>query len=210
MMQLHIPGLTKGVVDPYDWSITVYLDMVSGYPTPTVGSRDGRTKFSGNKLIFSSLGKIPDSGIKLNFSLRVEETVYRWKFPCLLDVSCSLPYASVTSLLGNIIISCVALTVTILLFICVKCCQCKAKRNDKKKAEEEAKKPKPPNAKERVVIMIPAKNHPCRLNTVPSYRNVNPTKRSVTDICQQSLQERGGGRLSLLLSHLGKRKTWTI
>merc|ERR550517_2307298 len=122
-----------------------------------------------------SNGQPPGSSLEISLEMRGPGRTHDWMVPCIKDVFCSTPHASVTTFTGSIIISGVATVLTVLLFGGVMCCKCKAVSNDRRRAAEEQRHPKPKASVEtpRVVSLIPARHQACRINHPHLYRNVD-------------------------------------
>ena len=124
---LNIPSLERA--SPENWNLTVSLHLTT--EKIEVFSNQASLSLAHGKISVKTLGTLPEAGIvRIKLSLVDEETVAKWKFPCVTEIACNIPRPPVTSLLGSIIISCTGLFLVLVLLICVQICAFRAKKND--------------------------------------------------------------------------------
>ena len=174
---LNIPPLERA--SPENWNLTVSLHLTT--EKITVSSDQASLSLAHGKISIKTLGTLPEAGtVRIKISLVDEETVAKWKFPCVTEIACNIPRPPVTSLLGSIIISCTGLFLVLVLLICVQICAFRAKKNDQLQVGniwnkiktncmilQEAKTRQKVGGR-RVVETIPARNQNCRINYMSS------------------------------------------
>ena len=73
-----------------------------------------------------------DGLLWINVTVKSQNTSpYRWQFPCVRNIQCSLVSPPLFNITGNIIFSCISVVLTIFLCCSLKLCYWRAEQNDK-------------------------------------------------------------------------------
>jgi len=170
---INVPSLAHSSVDPSAWSVKVLLDLSPGHFPSSAKSLQANVSLFYNRVEMKSNGQPPGSSLEVSLEMLGPGQIHDWMVPCIKDVICLTPHASVTTVAGSLVISGIVSLLTVLLFGGVMCCKCKAVSNDRRRAAKEQRHPKASVEAPRVVSLIPARHQACRINHPHLYRNVD-------------------------------------